>query len=53
MAAKRGHRSTTRKRVTHNRFFATVAERDAALTEAFVTFQVEPEHIAAHVARFQ
>ena len=43
----------TRKRVTHNRFYATVAERDAALTEAFVTFQREPEHIAAHVARFQ
>ena len=43
----------TRKRVTHNRFFATVEERDAALTEAFTLFQAEPEHIAAHVARFR
>jgi hypothetical protein len=43
----------TRKRVTHNRFFATVQERDAALTEAFEMFRAVPELIAAHVARFQ
>lgn len=42
---------TTRKHVTHNRFFATVAARDGALTEAFERFRAEPELIAGHVAR--
>lgn len=42
---------TTRKFVTHNRFFATVAERDGALTEAFEKFRAEPTLIAGHVAR--
>lgn len=44
---------TTRKLVTHNRFFATVPERDAALTAAFDRFRAEPSQLEAHVARFQ
>lgn len=43
----------TRKRVTHNRFFSTVEERDGALREAFDLFRAEPELIAAHVERFR
>jgi transposase len=44
---------TTRKRVTHNHFFATVDERDGALTGTFEQFRAEPELIAGHVARYQ
>lgn len=44
---------TTRKLVTHNRFFATVEERDGALTAAFEQFRAEPALIAGHVARYQ
>lgn len=44
---------TTRKMTTHNRFYATVAERDAALRSTFTRFQRRPSLIAAHVARFQ
>jgi transposase len=44
---------TTRKHVTHNRFFATVDARDGALTQAFEMFRAEPELIAGHVARYR
>lgn len=43
----------TRKFTTHNRFYPTVEERDAALTKTFETFQREPALIAGHVKRFQ
>lgn len=42
----------TKKRTTHNRFYPTVADRDAALTSTFETFKAYPELIAGHVARF-
>ena len=42
----------TRKLATHNRFYLTTAERDAALTATFRQFQAEPHLIAAHVARW-
>jgi transposase len=44
---------TTRRRTTHNRFFRTVEERDAALVRTFVGFQRCPSRIAGHVARFR
>jgi transposase len=44
---------TTRKHVTHNRFFATIEERDTALTRAFERFRAKPELIAPQVARFR
>jgi transposase len=43
----------TRKMTTHNRFYATTAERDAALTATFRKFQRRPELIAGNLARFQ
>jgi transposase len=43
----------TRKRATHNRFYRTVEERDAALSAVFTKFQNEPQLISAHVARYQ
>lgn len=42
----------TKKRTTHNRFFHTVEERDAALVGTFEAFQAHPELLAGHVARF-
>lgn len=42
----------TKKRTTHNRFYSTVDERDAALVETFETFKAYPEMVAGHVARF-
>ncbi len=42
----------TKKRTTHNRFYKTPEERDAALCETFSTFQMNPSLIANHVARF-
>jgi len=42
----------TKKRTTHNRFFRTTDERDAALVETFNTFQSSPKLLAGHVARF-
>ena len=42
----------TKKRTTHNTFFRTTAERDAALTATFDTFRAQPSLIAAQVARF-
>lgn len=43
----------TRKYTTHNRFYKTVEERDAALTNTFETFQQQPALIAGHVRRFR
>jgi transposase len=43
----------TRKMTTHNRFYATTTERDAALRRTFSTFQRRPALIFAHVARLQ
>lgn len=42
----------TKKRTTHNRFYRTTCERDAALRSTFGTFQSDPSLIAGHVARF-
>jgi transposase len=42
----------TKKRTTHNRFYKTTDERDAALRSTFETFQANPKLIAGHVARF-
>jgi transposase len=39
----------TRKLTTHNRFYHTVEERDAALTKTFVCFQKNPALIEGHV----
>jgi transposase len=44
---------TTRRMATHNRFYATVEERDAALTRTFDAFNARPKLIAGHVARFR
>ncbi len=43
----------TRKLATHNRFYKTVEERDAALTETFERFNREPSLIAAQVQRYK
>lgn len=42
----------TKKRTTHNTFFRTTDERDAALTATFEMFRARPSLIAAQVARF-
>jgi transposase len=42
----------TKKTTTHNRFYRTVEERDAALVTTFETFKAYPDMIAAHVERF-
>lgn len=42
----------TKKQTTHNRFFRTTDERDAALRDTFGTFQATPGMIAGHVERF-
>lgn len=42
----------TKKVTTHNRFYATVDDRDAALVDTFETFKAYPEMVAGHVARF-
>ena len=42
----------TKKQTTHNRFYRTTDERDAALRTTFGTFQARPAMIAGHVARF-
>ena len=41
-----------KKRTTHNRFFHTTDERDAALTATFELFDAEPLRIANQVVRF-
>lgn len=43
----------TRKMTTHNRFYATTDERDAALRTTFAIFQRKPAVISAHVERFR
>lgn len=43
----------TRKRTTHNRFYATTPERDGALRKTFSDFQRRPQLIEAHVVRFR
>ena len=42
----------TKKRTTHNTFYRTTDERDAALTATFETFRAQPSLITAQVARF-
>lgn len=42
----------TKKRTTHNTFFRTTDERDAALTATFECFRARPSLLAAQVARF-
>lgn len=42
----------TKKTTTHNRFYRTTDERDAALTRTFNAFDRRPALIAGHVARF-
>ena len=42
-----------RQLTTHNRFYATTSERDAALRHTFRHFQPMPSLISAHVARFE
>lgn len=42
----------TKKTTTHNRFYRTVGERDAALRDRFEIFNANPDLISGHVARF-
>ncbi len=42
----------TKKRTTHNRFFHTTQERDAALVSTFTLFDSRPALIAGQLARF-
>lgn len=42
----------TKKRTTHNRFYKTTDERDAARVTTFTTFQATPVLVANDVARF-
>jgi transposase len=42
----------TKKRTTHNTFYRTMGERDAALTATFESFRAHPALIAPQVARF-
>jgi transposase len=42
----------TKKLTTHNRFFHTTLERDAALVLTFEAFKSTPSLLAGHVARF-
>jgi transposase len=43
----------TRKMATHNRFYATVDDRDAALTATFEAFRAAPRLVSPQVARFR
>lgn len=43
----------TRRQATHNRFFHSPAERDAALRATFRAFQRQPKRLDAQVARFR
>jgi transposase len=42
----------TKKTTTHNRFYRTVDERDAALRDCFDSFNANTHMTAGHVARF-
>ena len=44
---------TTRREATHNRYYATVDERDAALRSTFHRFETEPSLVAGQVRRFR
>lgn len=44
---------TTRKLTTHNRFYATVEERDSALRRTFTRFQRRPSLIDGQLDRFR
>lgn len=44
---------TTKRSTTHNRFFHTTEERDAALTATFERYRRQPELIAGQVARYR
>lgn len=44
---------TTRKNTTHNRYFDSPEQRDAALIGTFVKFQRDPRLVDAHVQRFR
>lgn len=44
---------TTRRRATHNRYFATTTERDEAICAAFQEFADRPSLIDGHVLRFR
>lgn len=43
----------TRKLTTHNRFYSTVAQRDAALRRTFTKFQQRPGLVSPQVARYR
>jgi len=43
----------TRKMATHNRFYASVDDRDAALTATFEAFRAAPSLVSPQVARFR
>lgn len=43
----------TRKLATHNKFYADVEQRNAALRRTFATFQRRPEIIVPQLTRFQ
>ncbi len=43
----------TRREATHNRYYATMEDRDTALRATFTRFQVEPTRIDGHVRRYQ
>jgi transposase len=43
----------TRRRATHNRFYATTDERDSALRKTFNTFQCRPAIIEPQIVRFR
>ncbi len=42
----------TKKFTTHNRFFRTVDDRDAALKQTFARFKSTPSLLLGHLARF-
>lgn len=44
---------TTKRTTTHNRFYATTTERDAALVETFNEFRRFPRLVENHVTRFR
>jgi transposase len=44
---------TTRRMTTHNRFYATTAERDRALRGTFKRFRDRPTLVAGQVRRFR
>ena len=48
-----GRWKVTRKTTTHNRYFDTPEQRDAALIHTFVNFQRNPALVEAQVQRFR